>query len=66
MHLNNSITKLKPNTESGLSSSSYINLEKLVSIMNVTLKYKLKGGKFYSRINGEWKELEDYYTKKGY
>lgn len=62
MQLNNPITKLKPNTESGLSFG-YINLEKLVSIMDSTLKYKLKDGKIYSRIDGEWKELKNCYKE---
>ena len=61
----NPITKITPNIESGLSSG-YINFEKLVSIMNSTLKYKLKNGKIYSRIDGKWKELDNHYTKKGY
>ena len=62
----NPITKLKPRTESGLSESTYINFEKLIFNLNKTSNYKLKDGKFYSRINGKWKELKDYYNiKKG-
>ena len=39
------------------------NIEKLNFIIENTLKYKIKNGKFYSKINGEWKELKDYYKK---
>ena len=62
----NAITKLKPTTESGLGEGTYINFQKLISTLEKTSNYKLKDGKFYSRINGEWKELKDCYNiKKG-
>ena len=63
----NPIAKLKPSTESGLGERNYINFKKLISTLQKTSNYGLKDGKFYSKINGEWKELKDYYNiKKGY
>lgn len=54
------IFKLNPQLE----DYSYLgNPEKLKITLEKTSNYKIKDGKIYSKINGEWKELKDYYKK---
>lgn len=50
-----------------LEDYSYLkSMEKLKLTLEKTSRYKIKDGKIYSRIDGEWKELNDYTkTKKG-